>query len=252
MIAHMSNDLIAIARAALSRATSVAILTGAGISAESGIPTFRDALTGLWENFKPEELATPEAFLANPKLVWDWYAWRREKVTEARPNPGHIALADLERKCIARDANFTLVTQNVDGLHQAAGNRNVIELHGNIRRVKCFDQHHVFESWTATGGDIPRCTQCGSMLRPDVVWFGEPLPEDALESAMQSARECDLFLCIGTSSVVEPAASLPFVARQAGAIVIEVNRDTTPLTAASQISLRGAAGVLLPQIVAPG
>jgi NAD-dependent deacetylase len=247
----MPSDHLSLSRDALSRAQSIAVLTGAGISAESGIPTFRDALTGLWEHFKPEELATPDAFLANPKLVWEWYAWRREKVADATPNPGHIALVELERKCIARDADFTLITQNVDGLHQVAGSRNVIELHGNIRRVKCFDHHHPAASWAGTGDMPPRCSQCGSMLRPDVVWFGESLPEDALEIAMKAARSCDVFLTVGTSTVVEPAASLPFVARQSGAMVIEVNPDSTPLTNAAQISLRGLAGVILPQIVPP-
>ncbi len=251
MIAFMPHEHLKLARDAISRARSIAILTGAGISAESGIPTFRDALTGLWENFKPEELATPEAFLANPKLVWDWYAWRREKVLEVKPNPGHNALAELEHRCIARDANFTLITQNVDGLHQAAGNRNVIELHGNIRRVKCFDHHHPAESWSTTGDVPPRCAICGSPLRPDVVWFGEMLPEDALETATRAAKSCDVFLSIGTSTVVEPAASLPFAARQASAVVIEVNREPTPLTSVAQISLRGAAGEILPRLLAP-
>ncbi len=249
MMAYMTE--LTLAREAISRARSIAILTGAGISAESGIPTFRDALTGLWERFKPEELATPEAFLANPKLVWEWYAWRRQRVADALPNPGHVALADLERKCIARDANFTLITQNVDGLHQAAGSRNVLELHGSIRRVKCFDHHHAIESWPETGELPPRCPQCHSLLRPDVVWFGEALPEDTLETAMQVARHCDVFLSVGTSAVVEPAASLPLVARQAGAVLIEVNRESTPLTAAAQISLHGAAGDILPKLVAP-
>jgi NAD-dependent deacetylase len=249
IIAFMPTDHLTLAREALSRARATAILTGAGISAESGIPTFRDALTGLWKQFKPEELATAEAFLANPKRVWEWYAWRRAKVAEAMPNPGHTALAEIERKCIARDANFTLITQNVDGLHQAAGSRNVIELHGSIRRVKCYDHHHAVASWTETGETPPRCPQCGSLLRPDVVWFGETLPDDALETAMQAARSCDVFLSIGTSSVVEPAASLPIIARQSGAVVIEVNREPTPLTGAAQISLRGAAGEILPLLV---
>ena len=248
-MAVMPSDHLTLAREALSRARSIAVLTGAGVSAESGIPTFRDALTGLWERFKPEELATPEAFTANPKRVWEWYAWRREKVAAAIPNPGHVALAELERECIARDANFTLITQNVDGLHQIAGSRNVIELHGNIRRVKCFDHHHPAASWTEMGEVPPRCPQCGSMLRPDVVWFGEMLPDDALETAMRAARQCDVFLSIGTSAVVEPAASLPLVARQAGAMVIEVNREATALTAVAQISLRGTAGEILPSIV---
>lgn len=249
----MSNDHLFLVRDALSRARSISILTGAGISAESGIPTFRDQLTGIWAHFKPEDLATPDAFLAHPKEVWEWYAWRREQVKEARPNPGHKALADLERKYVARDANFTLVTQNVDGLHQAAGSRNVIELHGNIRRVKCFDHHHPVESWpgmeTGTGPIPPRCPHCQSMLRPDVVWFGEALPEDALETAMQTARNCEVFLSVGTSTLVEPAASLPFLARQSGAMVIEINPEPTPLTTVAQISLRGSAGEILPQVV---
>ena len=246
----MSMTDLNLAREAISRARSIAILTGAGISAESGIPTFRDALSGLWERFKPEELATPEAFLANPKLVWEWYAGRRKRVAEALPNPGHVALAEIERKCIARDANFTLITQNVDGLHQAAGSRNVLELHGNIRRVKCFDHHHAIESWSETGELPPRCPHCNSQLRPDVVWFGEALADDVLEAAMRAARNCEVFISIGTSAVVEPAASLPLVARQAGAVLIEVNRESTPLTAAAQISLPGAAGEILPQLLA--
>lgn len=244
----MTSPSLAQAIKLLADAKSVAVLTGAGISAESGIPTFRDALTGLWEKFRPEELATPEAFLANLKLVWDWYAWRRDKVAEAKPNAGHHALAKLETACSARGAVFTLITQNVDGLHQVAQSRNVIELHGNIRRVKCFDQHHPAESWNAEQSP-PRCAQCNSMLRPDVVWFGEMLPPDALEDAMRTARESDVFLCIGTSTVVEPAASLPFIAKQSGAIVIEVNREATPLTEYARISLRGAAGEILPQLV---
>ena len=249
MMAIMPTDHLPLAREALSRARSIAILTGAGISAESGIPTFRDSLTGLWEQFKPEELATPSAFLAHPQRVWEWYAWRRKNVMEARPNAGHDALAKLERLYIARDANFTLVTQNVDGLHQAAGSRNIIELHGNIRRVKCFEHHHAVDSWPQTGQIPPRCPQCGSMLRPDVVWFGEMLPDDVLETAMQAARNSEVFLSIGTATLVEPAASLPFIARQSGAMVIEINRDDTPLTSVAQISLRGAAGDILPQIV---
>jgi NAD-dependent deacetylase len=233
---------------ALRNANSIAVLTGAGISAESGIPTFRDALTGLWENFRPEELATPAAFLANPKLVWEWYAWRRERVAQALPNPGHLALAALEAACTARGATFALITQNVDGLHQIAGSRNVIELHGNIRLVKCFDNHHPVATW-AGGSDVPRCPQCASMLRPDVVWFGEMLPEAALATAMAAAHACDVFLSVGTSTVVEPAASLPFIASQAGARVIEVNPQATALSARAQCSLRGLAGAILPQLV---
>jgi NAD-dependent deacetylase len=231
----------------LQNATAIAVLTGAGISAESGIPTFRDALTGLWANFRPEQLATPEAFLANPQLVWDWYAWRREKVTEAAPNAGHLALAQLEADCNGRGAAFTLITQNVDGLHQAAGSRNVIELHGNIRRVKCFDRQHPVAGWSDDSVP-PRCPQCGSMLRPDVVWFGEALPHAALDAATQAARDCEVFISVGTSTVVEPAASLPFIARQSGAGLIEINPQPTPLSAYAQHCLRGTAGSVLPTL----
>jgi NAD-dependent deacetylase len=230
------------AKAAIAGAQRIAVLTGAGISAESGIPTFRDALTGLWSRFRPEELATPEAFVADPRLVWDWYAWRRAKVAEVVPNAGHFALAELQRS-----KPLTLITQNVDGLHQQAGSRDVIELHGNIRRVKCFDQHHIAERWDESG-DIPRCARCGSLLRPDVVWFGEMLPEEALSGAMAAAAGCDLFLSVGTSSVVEPAASLAWHAKERGALVIEVNPEATPLTRLADISIRGAAGVVLPEI----
>jgi NAD-dependent deacetylase len=233
------------ARDLLDHATSVAVLTGAGISAESGIPTFRDALTGLWEKFRPEELATPEAFEANPKLVWDWYAWRREIVAKAQPNAGHRALVALEQQCREHEVDFTLVTQNVDGLHRAAGSLRVVELHGNIRRVKCFDRHHPVDSW-AEGDEVPACPRCGSLLRPDVVWFGEGLPPEALASAIAAARTCDVFLCVGTSTVVEPAASLPFIALEAGARVIEVNPQPTPLSARASVSLRGTAGGILP------
>ena len=243
----MTGD-IARARDLLDHATSVAVLTGAGISAESGIPTFRDALTGLWEKFRPEELATPEAFEANPKLVWDWYAWRRGVVAKAQPNAGHRALADLERQCRGQEVDFTLVTQNVDGLHREAGSQRVVELHGNIRRVKYFDRHHPVESWPE-GGEVPTCPRCGSLLRPDVVWFGEAMPPEALASAVAAARTCDVFLCVGTSTVVEPAASLPFLALDAGGRVIEVNPQSTPLTGRASVSLRGTAGAILPLLV---
>jgi len=238
---------IARARDLVGHATSIAVLTGAGISAESGIPTFRDALTGLWEKFRPEELATPEAFEANPRLVWDWYAWRREMVAKAEPNAGHRALVAIESRCRERDVDFTLVTQNVDGLHLAAGSDRVIELHGNIRRVKCFARHHPVESW-AQSDAVPACPRCGSLLRPDVVWFGESLPPDALAAAVAAARTCEVFLCVGTSTVVEPAASLPFIALEAGARVIEVNPQPTPLSARASVSLRGTAGEILPQL----
>jgi NAD-dependent deacetylase len=220
-------------------------LTGAGVSAESGVPTFRDAQTGLWANFKPEELATPQAFRRNPKLVWEWYAWRREKVQAVEPNAGHHALAQLERLV----PEFTLITQNVDGLHQRADSENVIELHGNITRVKCFREGTIVGDWRTDGEVPPRCPRCGDYLRPDVVWFNESLPEGAFESAEMKSRECDLFLSIGTSSVVYPAAMLPEIALNSRAAVIEINPDETPLTNLATFSLRGPSGVILPELV---
>lgn len=242
------DDDLKRARALLGDATAVAVLTGAGISAESGIPTFRDALTGLWEYYRPEDLATPEAFLRDPKLVWDWYAWRREKVAQAEPNAGHHALVELEAECRARDVDFTLVTQNVDGLHAQAGTRRLVELHGNIRLVKCFDHGHAVKSWAETP-DVPRCPHCGSLLRPDVVWFGESLPGVALAQAIAAARSCEVFLCVGTSTVVEPAASLPFMALEEGAKVIEVNPVATPLTRRATLALAGSSAEVLPQLL---
>ena len=230
---------------ALRRAGRVAVLTGAGVSAESGVPTFRDAQTGLWENFKPEELATPEAFRQNPKLVWEWYAWRREKVRSVQPNAGHKALALMAK----RYAEFTLVTQNVDGLHQRAGSSGVIELHGNITRTKCFNEDIIVPEWSHTGEVPPRCPQCKGHLRPDVVWFGESLPEAAINEAMRASSACELFLSVGTSSVVYPAAMLPEIALRTGATVVEINPDETPLTAEATFSLRGPSGIVLPDLL---
>lgn len=229
----------------LRSARYVAVLTGAGISAESNIPTFRDAQTGLWAQYSPEELATPQAFRRDPRLVWEWYGWRRELVGQAKPNPGHLALAELER----RIPSFTLITQNVDGLHQQAGSRNVIELHGNINRTKCFEEGDVVDSWPATTEVPPRCPRCGGYLRPDVVWFGETLPRQALSAAFEAAEQCDLFMSIGTSSVVQPAASLPVTALGRGAVVVEINPDRTPLTSQVSYVLQGAAGQVLPRLV---
>jgi NAD-dependent deacetylase len=221
------------------------VLTGAGVSAESGVPTFRDAQTGLWEKFKPEELATPGAFLRNPKLVWEWYAWRRKLVTEVKPNPAHLALVALEQMVPRLD----LITQNVDGLHQRAGSRSVIELHGNITRTKCFDEGTVVESWAEAGHVPPLCPRCGALLRPDVVWFEEPLPEKEITQAIQASRACDVFLCIGTSAVVYPAASLPIEALDAGATVVEVNPEPTPFTSRAHFVLAGPAGKVLPELL---
>lgn len=221
-------------------------MTGAGISAESGVPTFREALTGLWANYDPTELATPQAFERNPTLVWQWYQTRRAKILDVKPNPGHYALAALAN----RVPEWTLITQNVDGLHQVAGSRNVIELHGNIRRAKCFTQHHLAAAWPDDLAEQPpRCKVCGSLMRPDVVWFQESLPEDAYNLALQAATSCDVFLSIGTSSVVYPAAALATLAMEHGACVVEINPNRTPLTDCASFSLTGRSGELLPQIL---
>ncbi len=236
------------ARTLVAGAREIVVLTGAGISAESGIPTFRDALTGLWSRFRSEDLATPEAFTRDPARVWAWYAERRAKVESVSPNTGHRALARIEEEVAAKGGRFTLVTQNVDGLHHAAGSRRVLELHGNIRRVRCFERSHAAASWSDADAAPPRCARCGSFLRPDVVWFGEMLPAAALEEAMQASARCDVFLSVGTSGLVEPAASLPFAALDAGASVIEVNPDRTALSARATIALRGSAGAVLPRL----
>lgn len=228
----------------LKSANHVAVLTGAGISAESGVPTFRDAQTGLWARFSPEELATPEAFGRDPALVWDWYAWRRALVAKAQPNPGHLALARMGR----RFPRFTLITQNVDGLHQRAGSPGVIELHGSIARIKCYAGCGVVERF-AEGESPPHCPKCGANLRPDVVWFGEMLPPDALERANEAAASCDVFMSIGTSALVYPAADLPLMALRAGATVAEVNPQPTALTDRVHHALQGPAGVILPQLL---
>ncbi len=228
----------------LQTAPRVAVLSGAGVSAESGIPTFREAQTGLWAQYNPEELATPGAFRRNPRLVWEWYAWRRSLIQAAQPNPGHIALTQMQSLFPA----FTLVTQNVDGMHERAGSRNVVELHGNIFRTRCFDEGIVVDPSPDDRGSPPRCPNCGGHLRPDVVWFGEQLPNQALGAAHQAAREAAVFLSIGTSALVQPAASLPLYAAQAGAVVVEVNPEPTPVTRAATYTLRGPAGFVLPSL----
>jgi NAD-dependent deacetylase len=229
--------------AALRSARMIAVLTGAGVSAESGVPTFRDAQTGLWAKFDPRELATPEAFARNPKLVWDWYAERRAKVAAVQPNPAHYALAALEKHA----PEFLLATQNVDGLHQRAGSANVVELHGNITRVKCSREGTPVLHWDDTAKDEPpRCPSCGAFLRPDVVWFNELLPHEAQTAAESAARRCDVLLVVGTSAEVYPAAALPEEALRRGACVVEVNPNETPLSADAGYVLRGPAGVVLP------
>ncbi len=230
----------------LRRSEHTVVLTGAGVSAESGVPTFRDAQTGLWARYKAEQLATPEAFDANPGLVWDWYMWRREVLAGVSPNPGHGALAKLGHAL----PRLTLVTQNVDGLHQAAGSSGVIEFHGNISRTVCSARPCAGMADPEDHGSPPLCTRCGAFMRPDVVWFGEAIPPAALEAAAGAADACDLFLAIGTSAVVYPAAGLAEVARRSGAAVAEINPDATPLSGSADIVLAGKSGEVLPQLLA--
>ena len=238
-------DLIPLLRSA----RRVAVLTGAGVSKESGVPTFREAQTGLWEQYRPEDLVSIEAFRRAPGLVWEWHAWLRDLMRQAQPNPGHLALAELQARLARRGAQFTLITQNIDSLHQRAGNQLVIELHGNISRVICSRDRLPVERWPTTGPTPPPCPHCGAPLRPDVVWFGENLPIEALWAAKRAARESDIFLSIGTSGVVEPAASLPFVALGRGAVVVEINPDATPLTPNATYVLPGPSGQVLPELV---
>lgn len=239
-----TEDRIAQARRWLAEARAVAVLTGAGISAESGVPTFRGA-GGLWRQFRPEELATPEAFARDPRLVWEWYDWRRQKIAAAEPNAGHRALVRLERQA----PRFALVTQNVDGLHERAGSRRVIRLHGDIWSVRCLGCGQSRREERVPLPELPPHCACGGLLRPDVVWFGEALPAGAWAEAEQAVRASEVLLVVGTSAVVYPAASLIPLARTAGARVIEVNPEVTAFSSLVDSSLRGTAGEILPQLV---
>lgn len=242
----MEEDL---ARAAglLAGARRVVVSTGAGMSKESGIPTFRDSLDGLWSQFGAESLASEAGFRANPRRVWAWYAGRRRRAIGARPHPGYHSVTELQRILPV----VTIVTQNVDGLHAEAGAADVVELHGNLRRVRCLDGGHPFtgEIPGEEDRDPPSCPVCGSPLRPDVVWFGEQLPEQALARALDEARRCDALLLVGTSSTVWPAAQLPQVARSGGASIIEVNPEPSGLAARPDVFLQGPAGVVLPALL---
>jgi NAD-dependent deacetylase len=223
--------------------TRVAVLTGAGVSAESGVPTFRGA-EGLWSKFRPEELANFDAFMANPRLVLEWYNYRRELMSTVQPNPGHKTLARWETYF----QEFALVTQNVDGLHRKAGSTKVFELHGNIQKNKCAKCNRPAE-WPAIFDpeNLPTC-ECGGLLRPDVVWFGELLPVQMIEQAWSKAETCELFFSLGTSAVVQPAASLPLVAKRGGAYVVEINPEDTPLSGMCDEVFRGPTGEILPRI----
>jgi len=230
----------------LAQARRVAVLTGAGISAESGVPTFRDP-DGLWKQFKPEELANVDAFLANPELVQGWYRHRREVVEHVSPNAGHRALAELEQMITARNGEFLIATQNVDGLHQRAGSKHVVELHGSIVTSRCVDCHKPAPGLTDDA--LARCPACNGLVRPDVVWFGEMLPEAAIEQASLAAQRADVYLSIGTSSVVYPAAGLPQIAKQNGAYVAEINPTPSEIAWRLDEQVAGAAGVVLPALL---
>jgi NAD-dependent protein deacetylase/lipoamidase len=229
----------------IKNARSIAVLTGAGISAESGIPTFRDA-GGLWKNFRAEDLATPQAFARDPKFVWEWYDWRRSLIAKAEPNAGHRALAELEK----RAAHFTLITQNVDGLHDRAGSRHILKVHGDIWTLRCtlcgLERHEPRPSLP----DLPPHCNCGGLERPGVVWFGESLPPDIWSQAEQAAAAADLFLVIGTSASVYPAAGLVHLAKAAGAKVVEVNPAETSVSGMVDFSWRVPAAEALPQLIA--
>jgi len=228
----------------LSRAERLAVLTGAGISAESGIPTFRGE-EGLWKKYRAEDLATPEAFARDPELIWEWYDWRRGIFASKKPNPGHLVLAEWERIF----PSLALITQNIDGLHKRAGSENIIELHGNAWKLRCTEESTVSENYDVPlKENPPLCAACGALLRPHVVWFGEMLDSDIIHKASLLSSTCDAMLVIGTSAVVQPAASLPFSALNRGAKVIEVNPMPTPLTSYADLSFRGKSGEILPLI----
>lgn len=221
------------------------VLTGAGISAESGVPTFRGN-EGLWSKFRPEDLATMEAFIANSKLVWEWYSWRRDLIRQVKPNTGHFALVELAKWF----PSFTLITQNVDNLHRLAGSANVLEIHGNILRNKCVDCGRPIElAHEIDPAAIPCCEVCGGKIRPDVVWFGEMLPEETIEAAFTAAEEAEVFFSIGTSALVHPAASLPLVAKRRGAVLVEINPDRTPLSDIADFCFSAKSGELLPRLI---
>jgi NAD-dependent deacetylase len=228
----------------LSKETKVVVLTGAGISAESGVPTFRGE-DGLWKKFRPEELATFDAFMANPELVWEWYEYRRKIIEEIKPNPAHLALVEFQNYF----EKFDLVTQNVDGLHQQAGSKNIVELHGNIKRNKCIRCGAKYETLEKAIQGIPPKCPCGGNIRPDVVWFGEMLPQEAINYAFQASSDCNLFFSVGTSAVVHPAASLPLIAKRSGAYVVEANIEPTEISHLVDESLIGKAGEIMPFLV---
>ena len=232
-------------RLLLHSTESMCVLTGAGISAESGVETFRGS-HGLWSKLKPEELADFDAFMRNPELVWEWYNYRKNIIHNVKPNPAHFALSRLQE--LVKD--FTLVTQNIDNLHMRSGSKNVLELHGNIERSYCIGCGEFFANVEVTSENkVPHCQFCNGIIRPDVVWFGEMLPEGVFEAATDAANRCELFLTVGTSAVVYPAAHLPLIARKNGAYVVEINMERTEISRNVNETLLGKAGEILPQLV---
>lgn len=240
----MSREEIDRLRSRLQSARRITALTGAGISADSGIPTFRGS-DGLWKNFRPEELATPDAFRRDPATVWEWYDWRRRIIATKAPNPGHIWLARMEK----RWPSFHLITQNVDGLHALAGSRRLIEMHGNIWKTRCTRCGVVEEDRRVPLPIPPSCSTCGALLRPHVVWFGESLDPEELATCMAWLRDAEVFFVIGTSGVVQPAASFAGMARQAGSFVVEINLEPTPITEQADCSIRGRAADTIPRLL---
>lgn len=240
----MELDLPADVLQRLRSARRVTVLTGGGLSNECGAPTFREAQTGEWAQYEPQELATANAFLLRPRLVWEWFAHRRSLVEHLQPGPAYYALVDLEQ----RIPTFLLITQTIDGLHWRAGTREIIELHGNLNRYKCFDEGMPVEAWEDTGEVPPRCPHCGGLLRPDVVWFGEGVSRELVRRA-ESAADCDLFLCIGMKTMVDPAASLPLIAKRHRAFVLEVSRRPTTYTVFVDYALHGPADAIVPALV---
>jgi NAD-dependent deacetylase len=241
------DELIAEAARRMAPARLVAVLTGAGVSRESGLSTFRDAQDGLWEQYDPMQLATAEAYLRNPPLVWQWYEYRFGRARDAQPNPGHQAIAALEQLF----PQVAVVTQNIDGLHQRAGSTDVIELHGSIHRYRCIQGHTGFTQadFAAQAERPPLCPRCQALLRPEVVWFGEMLPQDALERAYRLSEVCDAMLVVGTSGEVQPAASLPYFASARRAVVVDVNPQRDRIAALADIYLPGPGGEVLPKLV---
>jgi len=228
----------------IAHSSSIAVLTGAGISADSGVPTFRGK-DGLWRNFRAEDLATPQAFRDNPRLVWEWYNWRREIISSKYPNPAHYALAEMEK----RAKGFTLITQNVDGLHGKAGSANIIEMHGNIWRTRCTVCEDLSDNYDVPIEILPHCIHCQGLLRPHTVWFGESLNPDDIDRSMDALHSCEILLVIGTSGVVRPAASFAYAARSSGAYIVEINPEKTPNSSFADEVLAGRASEVLPGLI---